>query len=241
MSVTKIARHQRKKSQPASHGVIRPAILPLEQGDHLSRDEFERRYDAMMDLKKAELIEGRVYMPSPVTMSHGRTHADMMTWLGTYRAMTPGVLLVDNGSIRMDDENEPQPDAFLRIESEELGNSKRSSDDYIEGAPELIVEIAASSASYDLHEKLELYRRNGVKEYMVWQIYESRLDWFELREGRYVVLEPDSRGILHSRVFPGLDLASDALLTGDLASVLSELQAGLQTESHAAFVRYLAG
>lgn len=241
MSVTQVTRPQRKKSRPASQGVVRPAILPLQQGDHLSRDEFERRYNAMPGLKKAELIEGRVYMPSPVTLSHGRTHADIMTWLGTYRAMTPGVTLVDNGSVHMDDENEPQPDALLRIESEELGHSRISSDDYIEGAPELIVEIAASSASYDLHEKLELYRRNGVKEYLIWQIYESRLDWFELREGRYVVLEPDPQGILLSRVFPGLRLAPDALLSGDLVTVLSELQSGLQSEQHAAFVRYLAG
>ena len=43
-----------------------PRILPLEHGDHLTREEFERRYEAMPHVRKAELIEGVVYMPSPV-------------------------------------------------------------------------------------------------------------------------------------------------------------------------------
>lgn len=239
MSVTEVVRHQGKKTHSPSQVIKTPAILPLQNGDHLTREEFERRYDAMPQLKKAELIEGRVYMPSPVKISHGSTHADIITWLGMYRAMTPGVLLVDNGTVRLDEENEPQPDASLRIESEEMGTSRRNSDDYVEGAPELVVEVAASSASYDLHEKLKVYQRNGVKEYLVWQIYENRLDWFELREGQYVTLKPDTDGILRSRVFPGLHLAVDALLAGDLATVLSVLQAGLHTEQHTEFVRYL--
>ena len=57
-------------------------ILPLENGDRLSRLEFERRYQAMPELKKAELIEGRVYMASPVRIIHGqptsRIHHDLV-------------------------------------------------------------------------------------------------------------------------------------------------------------------
>ncbi len=217
----------------------RPEIPLLENGDRLSREEFERRYHAMPHLKKAELIGGRVYMPSPVKRTHSKNHADMITWLGVYSAATPGVEANDNGTVRLDDENEPQPDASLHIESEEMGTSYRSEDDYIEGAPELIVEIAASSASYDLHEKLEAYRHNGVKEYLVWQVYENCLTWFELREGRYVAVEPNSQGILRSRVFPGLYLAVDALLSGAMAEVLNVLQQGPSTKQHEDFVKYL--
>jgi Uma2 family endonuclease len=164
-------------SAPAVQPEISVAIPPLEAGDHLTRREFEQRYEAMPEVKKAELIEGVVYIPSPVrAKSHGEPHSHIMTWLGVYRAMTPGVQLLDNATIRLDLDNEPQPDATLRIESMVGGRSLLSEDDYLEGAPELIAEVAASGASYDLHEKLRAYRRNGVQEYVVWRVYYKQVD-----------------------------------------------------------------
>ncbi|GET43019.1 hypothetical protein MiSe_78390 [Microseira wollei NIES-4236] len=115
-----------------------------------------------------------------------------MVWLGTYCATTPGVDFSDNGTVGLDEDNEPQPDALLRIEVG--GQSTVSEDDYIEGAPELIVEIAASSASYELHDKLRVYRRNRVQEYVVWRVYNQEIDWFQLREGEYIKLEPNGDG-----------------------------------------------
>jgi Uma2 family endonuclease len=215
-------------------------VPPLEAGDHLTRCEFERRYQARPDIKKAELIEGVVYMPSPVrAKSHGEPHSHIITWLGVYRAVTPGVQLLDNVTVRLDLDNEPQPDATLRIESGTEGHSRISEDDYIEGAPELIVEVAASSAAYDLHEKLRAYRRNGVQEYLVWRVYDKQVDWFRLINDEYVRLTPDADGIVHSRVFPGLCLSVAALLAGDMTTVLAELQKGLGTPEHAAFVERL--
>lgn len=211
-------------------------IPPLESGDRLTRQEFERRYDATPDIKKAELIEGVVYVASPVRISnHGRPHAQIIGWLAVYSAATPGVDLADNATVRLDADNEPQPDALLRLEPEAGGKSRITEDDYIEGAPELIVEIAASSAAYDLNDKLRAYRRNEVREYLVWQRYENRLDWFSLQEGVYVTLTPDETGIIRSQIFPGLWLAVPALLNGDLATVLAELQKGLATEEHQEF------
>lgn len=160
-----------------------------------------------------------------------------MTWLGVYWAATPGVDLCDNTTVRLDLDNEPQPDALLRIEN---GTSRSSEDDYIEGAPEFVVEIAASSASQDLHDKLRAYRRNGVQEYLVWQIYEQQLNWFSLQAGEYVLLVPHDQGVIRSQVFPGLWLASLALLQGDLAAVLNCLNQGLQTVEHAVFKQKLA-
>lgn len=210
----------------------------LENGDRLTRPEFERRYTAMPEVKKAELIEGIVYMPSPVrARQHGRPHALVMSWLGVYWAATPGVDLCDNTTVRLDLDNEPQPDALLRIEG---GTSRISEDDYIEGAPEFVVEIAASSASKDLHDKLIAYRRNGVQEYLVWQIYEQQLKWFSLQAGEYVLLTANDQGVICSQVFPGLWLASLALLQGDLAAVVACLNQGLQTPEHAAFKNLLA-
>jgi Uma2 family endonuclease len=213
---------------------------PLENGDRLTRQEFERRYTAMAHIKKAELIEGVVYVASPVRANrHGRPHADIIGWLFVYKAATPGVYLADNTTVRLDADNGPQPDALLRIEPEVGGNSRISDDDYVEGTPELIAEIAASSASYDLNDKLNAYRRNGVQEYIVWQSYENRLDWFRLQEGRYVALQPDEAGIIRSEIFPGLWLAVNALREGDMAGVLAVLQQGLQTAEHQEFVERL--
>ncbi|MBE9215346.1 Uma2 family endonuclease [Plectonema cf. radiosum LEGE 06105] len=215
-------------------------VPPLENGDRLTRYEFEYRYQAMTQLKKAELIEGVVYVASPVRATkHGRPHAAIIGWLTVYKAATPGVDVQDNATVRLDADNEPQPDALLRIEPEVGGNSRITEDDYIQGSPELVAEIAASSASYDLNDKLNAYRRNGVKEYIVWQMYENRLDWFILKEGRYISLEADKFGIIRSEVFPGLWLAVNALRESNLTEVLTVLQQGLQTDEHQKFVEKL--
>ncbi len=213
-------------------------IPPLENGDKLTRWEFERRYQAMPHLKKAELIEGIVYMASPLRFeSHAEPHGNIIGWLALYKAATPGVRLGDNATVRLDIDNEPQPDALLRIEKG--GQSTISQDDYVEGAPELIVEIAASSASYDVHQKLNVYRRNQVQEYLVWRFYEQEFDWFRLQAGEYIKLEPDSDGIMRSQIFPGLWLDKNALLMGDLGKVLVILQRGLETTEHRDFVHKL--
>lgn len=217
------------------------SIAPLESGDRLTRPEFERRYIASPHIRKAELVEGVVYVASPVRATrHGRPHGTIMAWLGVYWAATPGVDLQDNATVRLDPDNEPQPDALLRIEPEVGGNSTISEDDYIEGAPELVVEVAASSASYDLNDKLKAYRRNGVREYIVWQMYENRVDWFVLEEGRYVPVIPDERGIIRSQVFPGLWLSVNGLRQGNRAEIFAVLQEGLVTAEHQAFVKRLS-
>ncbi len=216
------------------------ATPPLESGDRLTRSEFERRYEAMPRAKKAELINQTVYMASPVRAeSHGRPTNIMSTWLGVYAAATPYVHVYDNTTVRLDPDNEIQPDALLRIETESGGQSAISRDDYLEGAPELIVEVAASSASYDLHDKKTVCRRHGVREYVVWRIFDQKLDWFVLESDAYLRLEPDAGGMLHSQVFPGLHLKEPALLNGNLAAVLEAAQPGTRTEAHAGFARKL--
>ena len=220
-----------------------PAAPPpaLENGDRLTRCEFERRYALRPDLKKAQLIEGVVYMPSPVRFaSHGEPHAAILGVLLHYRAFAPGVSVGDNATVRLDLDNEPQPDVLLRVDPEAGGRSRLSDDDYVEGPPELIVEIAASSASIDLHDKLRTYRRNGVQEYVVWRTQEQRIDWFALTDGEYRPLAADDAGVVRSRVFPGLRLAVPALLNGDLAAALRALQAGIDTDEHRRFTARLA-
>ncbi len=216
-------------------------IPPLENGDRLTRFEFERRYSAMPQLKKAELIEGIVYMPAALRFrSHGQPHSWIMGWLTNYAAVTPGVLTEDAPTVRLDLDNEPQPDAVLLIDEASGGQSRLSEDDYIEGAPELVIEIAASSAAIDLHAKKTAYRRNGVQEYIVWQVLDHKLDWFYLSEGDYLGLPVDADGMIKSQVFPGLWLAVEALLSGDLQQVLAVVQQGTRLPEHAEFVQQLA-
>ncbi len=218
----------------------RDPILPLEYGDRLTRAEFERRYAAMPQLKKAELIEGEVYMPSPVQQArHSHPHSLLVTCLGIYGMGTPGVESGDNGTIRLDMDNEPQPDAFLFIRPERGGQIRVSEDDYIEGAPELVAEVSSSSVSYDLGKKLNVYRRSGVREYVVWRVRDRAVDWFVNREGRFELLAPSADGILRSTVFPGLWLDPAALVQGEKARVKAVLEQGLSSPEHADFVAKL--
>ncbi len=216
-------------------------VPPLENGDRLTRIEFERRYSNMPDVKKAELVEGVVYMASPLRFEpHAEPHADLIVWLGNYKVATPGVRLGDNPTIRLDLDNEPQPDAVLLLDATVGGQSYLGKDGYIEGAPELVTEVAASSAAIDLGDKKRSYRRNGVCEYIVWQVFDRKFEWFSLQNGDYVALEQGEDGIIRSQVFPGLWLKVPAMIDSDLSQVLSVLQAGLNSTEHQVFVQQLA-
>jgi Uma2 family endonuclease len=187
----------------------------------------------MPHLKKAELIEGIVYVASPLRFEpHAEPHAALITWLGTYTAYTAGVRLGDNPTVRLDLDNELQPDAVLVIDAVCGGRTRVGSTGYLEGAPELVVEVAASSAAIDLGDKQRAYRRNGVLEYLVWRVLDGAIDWFGLQDEAYVQLPSDATGIVRSQVFPGLWLAIPELLKGNLAQVLATLQAGLASSSH---------
>jgi Uma2 family endonuclease len=218
-----------------------PAVIPpLENGDHLTRDEFERRFDAMPNLKKAELLEGIVFMGSPVRLErHGRPHVSISAWLYVYERRTPGVFAADNTSVRIDDESMPQPDLCLFIDPARGGQATISDDDYIEGGPELIVEVSSSTVSIDLHTKLRVYRRNNVREYIVWRVLDGAVDWFVLRNGEYARLPIGEDGIYRSEVFPGLWLDPKVLFENDLERMLDVIGRGLASPEHAAFVARL--
>ncbi|MCL4242186.1 MAG: Uma2 family endonuclease [Dehalococcoidia bacterium] len=196
-------------------------IPRLENGDRLTVAEFERRYEAMPDEKKAELIEGVVYLSSPVSVSHAQADSAVHTWLGAYSARHPRLQLLVNATVRIDRDSEFQPDALLR--THDGGTSRTTPDGYLEGPPELVVEVAASSVSRDLHSKKNVYRRAGVREYIVLRLLDAELDWFELRAGEYVRRSAGAGGMIESVQFPGLRLDVPALLAGDLPRLLAAL------------------
>jgi len=218
-----------------------PRVPVLSAGDKLTRDEFERRYAAMPDLKKAELIEGVVYMGSAVRYDqHARPEHLLSVWLGFYEVATPGLGGAGNCTLRLDLDNEPQPDLLLRLPEHAGGRSCRSADGYLEGPPELVIEVAASSVSYDLHQKLGTYRRNGVPEYLVHRVDDGEVDWFVLERGVYVRQQPAADGLLKSLQFPGLWLDVPALLREDLRALRQAIERGLADPAHAALVQRLA-
>jgi Uma2 family endonuclease len=211
-------------------------IPPLRNGDRLTRDEFERRYNAMPEINKAELLDGVVYMPSPVSANHADHHFDLIGWLALYRMATPGVVGGDNGSIRLDLASEPQPDAHLRILGGYGGQTDESADHFVEGSPELVAEVAVSSIPINLNVKLPLYQRNGVQEYILWRVPDDAIDWFVLRGEHYERLPLSPDGIYKSEVFPGLWLAPVALVRGNLAVCQQVAFQGLAIPEHADFV-----
>jgi len=203
--------------------------MPLESGDRLPRDEFHRRYCDNPQIRRAELILGVVYVPSPMRFDrHDRQTVDVQGWLWVYHADKPHVLVGGSATNYLLGDTEVQPDAFMFYQPPSWSGGVRIRDDgYLEGAPELIVEVSASSASYDAHDKKEAYRRAGVQEYINWRVLDNAIDWWRLRDGTYVRLGPDEHGIIESEVFPGLRLDIAKMLAGDAAGVLAALRTPL--------------
>ena len=198
------------------------SIPPLENGDRLSRFEFERRYAAMPESCKAELIEGLVYMAAAIRLnSHAKPHSQLNHWISNYAISISGTIVGDAPSVQLDDDNEPQPDIVMIWDADHGGQTRITEDEYIEGPPELVAEISASTVSIDLGAKKRAYERNGIQEYLVWRVLDGEFDWFVLEDGRYIDLAADADGITRSRIFPGLWLDRAALLAGEMKQVLA--------------------
>jgi hypothetical protein len=211
--------------------------LAFEPGDRMTRDEFLELWEKMPGLKFAELIDGVVYMPSPLSTAHSSLDSDFHFVLRFYAFHTPGCECLPNATWMML-ESAPQPDIALRIRPE-YGGRTTMSGPYAAGAPELAVEISKTSRSYDLGPKLALYQRAGVPEYAAAIIADQRIEWRVLEQGSYRLLSPPADGIYRSRIFPGLWLDSSAFWRRDTTALIETLQQGLHSEEHAAFVRKL--
>lgn len=225
----------------AKHRAVSNGEPPLENGDHLDQPTFHRRYAAMPPGTRAELIGGIVYMSSPLKSPHGRSDLDVAGWLWMYIAATPGVQAYSNTTVILSDVGEVQPDNCMALAPEKGGKLRINADDFLEGAPELVVEIASSSESIDLNAKKRDYQRAGVLEYLVVLLRSADIRWHVLRDGRYELLPLGTDGVYRSEVFPGLWLDPIALLNRDAPRILKVLQAGLASQDHQAFVARLSG
>jgi Uma2 family endonuclease len=215
---------------------VTPAVLY--PGQRLTREEFLRRWEAIPELKRAELIDGIVYMPSPVSTGHARRDTLVINWLGHYAFQTPGCEAANNATWLML-ESAPQPDAALYL-LPRYGGQSLTEGSLFSGAPELVAEVSGASSYYDSGPKLALYQRAGVREYISVLLDPPEVRWRVWRNGGYETAVADAGGIFRSTIFPGLWLDPEALRNNDGARLLATLQQGLDSPEHADFVRLLA-
>jgi hypothetical protein len=218
--------------------VLESQAPPLTAGAKMTLDEFLQVWELHPEIKRAELLGGIVYMPSLVAADHVFAEDDLGGWLFTYRVATPGTDSGSNATAVMGDEC-PQPDRHLRI-LQACGGKSWIEEKYLHGAPELMAEVCASSKTYDLHQKYEVYEAAGVQEYVTVLVYEQEVRWHVLADGRYQRMPPDADGVLRSRSFPGLWLDPQALLNRDIPTLLATLQHGLASPEHRQFIEQLA-
>jgi Putative restriction endonuclease len=211
----------------------------LVEGQRLDQPTFHALYQAMPSGTRAELIDGVVYMPSPVGLDHGEAHVPVIVWLSYYAEKTPGVRAMDNATTILGWKSEPQPDGLLRI-LPEYGGRTWNEGGFVHGAPEFVAEIAKATRYADFGPKLDDYQRAGVAEYVIRAFDPSEICWFGLEQGTLVQRTPGDDGLYHSTVFPGLWLDPAALLTGDTQRLRAVVDLGCATAAHAAFVARLA-
>ena len=199
--------------------------MPLQPGDRLDHQTFMARYAAMGDSVWAERIAGRVRLMSPLrAVQHGNPHALLALWLGFYAAQFDGLTVSDNATVILDADNDVQPDLCLyrqegRVRTNELG--------YLVGPPELIIEVAGSSADYDLHQKKDLYLQTGVVEYLVYKTPRQTIHWWSRQSNQWITVRPDADRVWDSRLFSGLALDEVGLQTDSGKRILRTLQKGI--------------
>jgi hypothetical protein len=229
-----LSKNSKLKEAQSMMRLVYAQPLPFEAGDRMCRDEFLARWEEAPDLKFAELIDGVVYLPSPVSLEYSDREILLLIWATTFaRRLGKGHVTLD-ATWMMEEESAPQPDIALRIRPE-FGGQSRNVDKFAGGAPEFAAAVTRSTRSYDLGPKLQLYERVGVREYLAALLEEQRLEWRVLREGRYELLQPDAAGIFRSTVFPGLWLDEAAFWANDTPAVLRVLEQGMSSTEFAAF------
>ncbi len=144
------------KTKWATNG--RPTALV--EGQDLDQPTFHALYEAMPSGTRAELIDGVVFMPSPVGGQHGRVHHSVDMWLGCFAEHTPGVEVLLGSTAILGWKSEPQPDAMLRVLPAHGGQS-RDERGYVTAAPELVAEIAKATRFIDLGPKRKDYERTA--------------------------------------------------------------------------------
>jgi hypothetical protein len=211
----------------------------LLEGQRLDQSAFHDLYESMPPGTRAELIDGVVYMPSPIGMQHGGALVPVIVWLAYFAEHTPGVQVMDNVTTIVGRRSELQPDAMLRI-LPECGGRTSNKRGFVRGAPELVFEVARASRYVDLGPKLVVYQQAGVLDYIVHAMNPDEILWFSREQKTLVPQTIGSDGLYRSTTFPGLWLDPQALVAMNYQRLRAVLDLGCATPEHAAFVAKLA-
>jgi len=215
------------------------AVRPLQGGERMRRNEFERRFDATPGLKRAELVEGTVWIPPQMgEVRYGSARMALIGLIGSYCAATPGVSGGAHGHIRLDAVNMPQPDVSVHLGKAYGGQSRIDADGYLEGAPEFVADVVRQRAEWPTG-RVEALRRNGVREFAVWRVDDCLIDWFVVRDGKQERLEMGADGVYRSRVLPGLWVDPVALLTDERARAMAVMRQGIASPEQGEFIERL--
>lgn len=206
-------------------------------GDHMSLDEFLDRWNRMPDLKFAELTDGAVYLPLPVSKDHGFYDSRIQAFCGYYAMRTLGTESGTNGNWLVPSDAAPQPDCAISI-APEYGGRCTVGEGLAAGVPEMVSEICHSSRAYNLGPKLALYQSAGVNGHLAVLVEERRFEWRMLVNGSYQLLDSDAN-VYRSRIFPGLWINEFAFWKDDSETLLKTLEQGLATREHQTFVESL--
>jgi Uma2 family endonuclease len=209
----------------------------FDSGYRLSKEEFIRRYEARKDIRRAELLNGIVFiMASPVSRSHSQGHLSAAHLITNYVEATPLVIGDIDATLLLHGDNAVQPDGLLRVDPRAGGKATLTEKEYIKGPPELVIEISVSTESYDLTFKKDIYLEAGIAEYVVWQALDAKLHWFKRRGDAYEDLKVGDDGIVKSAAMPGFWVDVGAFVRGDLAALKVAMSKGLASPEHASFV-----
>jgi hypothetical protein len=211
--------------------------LLIRPGDRMTLEEFLERWEQMPDLKFAELIDGTVYMPSPISREHMRVDSRVQGLCSYYCLRTAGTESGTNGTWLLNGVGGAQPDCSVHI-LQEFGGRSTTKRGLAAGAPEFVAEVCYSSRAYDLGPKLALYQAAGVDEYLAILVEERRFEWRVLINGSYELMDSD-HGVYRSRILPGLWIDSNAFWNDQSAALLQTLEQGLASQEHQDFAALL--
>ena len=228
------------------------AVAELHTGACLTQPVFHALYERTPPGFTAELVEGVVFVASPLSRRHGVPHFKFGGMLSIYDDHTPGIEGGDNVSVVLTGTGESQPDLYLRVRRDHGGRSRTFSvedgvrtesdddGDYLTTGPEFVLEVAKSSRTLDLNGKRRDYRVGGVLEYVVADVNRRETHWFDFSSGSDAPVPIPADGIVRCRSMPGLWLNGPALFDRRGKAAHDTLLTGLATPEHAAFVQKLA-
>ena len=190
-----------------------PAWTPL-----VKRITFEEYLDSLTEESKGDLFDGLLYMQTPPSDAHEEIFGFLFDILRNYvLEKNLGVVRGSRTAIRFAEEHGTQPDIVF------ISNARRHLiyPYYIDGAPEVVVEILSpSTRKLDRGKKMALYAENGVLEY--WQVdpEDQTAKFLRNNDGVWAPMPVGGDGIFHSEAISGFWLNVQWLFTEEPLSGL---------------------